>query len=258
MSKQPFFTLITCTRNSSQYLPQNLASVQAQKFADYEHLFVDGRSTDGTQLILANYQKKSPRARIHSATPSGIAKAMNDGITHAKGRYLLFLNSDDYLHDELVLTNLADFLARNPKLDWLYGQIQVIEENNTPVGIFPKYWFLKQSWYWLLQFINFVPHQAVCIHRDVFTRHGLYDPRLKYMMDPEYWLRIGKSTRWTYLPRLIACYRLHSRSATSSRENRQAATHEYQDVQSRHLSPHLLPLAKLIYFFLQQINRTYR
>jgi len=97
-SVTPFFSIITCTKNSAKFLNTCLESVKVQTFRDFEHIIVDGHSTDDSKQILAKYS-----INIISTLPRGIANAMNIGLGRAKGQYIYFLNSDDSFYDSSVL-----------------------------------------------------------------------------------------------------------------------------------------------------------
>jgi glycosyltransferase involved in cell wall biosynthesis len=101
MGDRPFFSIITCTFNSERFIEKNINSVLSQNFSDYEHLVIDGLSTDKTISIL---QKKfHSRLYVYSEADLGIYDAMNKGIERAKGKYLIFLNSDDAFSNFQVL-----------------------------------------------------------------------------------------------------------------------------------------------------------
>ncbi len=76
----------------------NLDSVQAQEAVSLEHLIIDGASTDGTQEWLRAYHNTKHDIRILSLPDKGIYYAMNRGIALSRGKYVIFLNSDDYFH----------------------------------------------------------------------------------------------------------------------------------------------------------------
>lgn len=78
---------------------KNLDSVQAQEGISLEHLIIDGASTDGTLEWLKSYNSSNHDIRILSKPDNGIYEAMNRGIALARGKYIIFLNSDDYFHD---------------------------------------------------------------------------------------------------------------------------------------------------------------
>ena len=78
---------------------KNLDSVQAQEDVCLEHLIIDGASTDGTVEWLREYDNVRHDIRILSQPDGGIYEAMNRGIALARGRYVIFLNTDDFFHD---------------------------------------------------------------------------------------------------------------------------------------------------------------
>lgn len=78
---------------------KNLDSVQEQKGVRLEHLIIDGNSSDGTLDWLKAYTAKNHNIRILSKADGGIYEAMNRGIALAQGKYIIFLNSDDYFHN---------------------------------------------------------------------------------------------------------------------------------------------------------------
>ena len=77
---------------------KNLDSVQAQEGVNLEHLIIDGASTDGTLEWLKAYHNTKHDIRILSLPDKGIYEAMNRGIALSRGKYVIFLGSDDYFH----------------------------------------------------------------------------------------------------------------------------------------------------------------
>ena len=107
----PDVTVVTVCFNPlkdgrQELLALNLDSVQNQTGVTVEHVIIDGASTDGTLEFLSKYENKRFDIRILSKPDSGIYDAMNRGIALAKGKYVIFLNSDDYYHrnDGLALS----------------------------------------------------------------------------------------------------------------------------------------------------------
>jgi len=236
----PFFTIITCTKNSEKYLADCLASVKTQSFRDFEHLIVDGKSTDKTLSIL----QKNHLTPI-SAPPRGIANGMNIGLSYAKGQYLYFLNSDDSFYDKDVLQQVHDYLVAHPTLDWVFGNIHETDGKRT-IGFPPKRKIFQGRHPNILKFYNYIPHQATFVKKSVFDKFGLFDEKLKSMMDPEFWLRIAKYTKWDFMPVVVANYLVRHDSQSESLSNAVDNTKEYEIVQSKYLSPLELLLAKLI------------
>lgn len=83
--------------NVGDYLHQCLDSVLSQDFVDFEVICVDDGSTDNSLDILKNYVQRDLRVKVISQTNMGPGNARNVGLKHAKGKYVLFVDSDDFL-----------------------------------------------------------------------------------------------------------------------------------------------------------------
>lgn len=239
-SLTPYFTIITCTRNSARFLKSCLDSVKSQTFTDFEHIIIDGESTDNTLKILREY-----KYNVHTAKPEGIANAMNHGLSKAKGKYIYFLNSDDSFFAKDVLHKVHDFLQSHPDLDWVFGNIHETTGSKT-IGYPPLRTIFQGSHPFLLKFYNYIPHQGSFVKRTVFDRFGQFDESLKSMMDPEYWLRIAPHTRWDYMPFTVANYLIRPDSQSENLSHAAQNTVEYEKVQAKYLNLIERILAKII------------
>lgn len=256
--KPPFFTIITCTNNSGKFLKKNIMSVAEQRFSDYEHLFVDAYSTDNTTKLIKKYKSLDSRVRLVSQPARGISNAFNVGIDNANGQYLFFLNSDDSFIDENVLGDVYNFLFQNGFPDWIYGQIRVVEETGQIVGFFPKRWIFQQSWFYLLKFFNFIPHQAVFINKKTFDKFGNFDEDLKTKMDPDLWLRIGGKTRWLFYNRVISNFLIRPGAASSGIKFKKQNIRDWQNVQKRYMNVLEFSFATLLNIVIEKLNKVRR
>ncbi|MDL1957570.1 MAG: glycosyltransferase [Candidatus Desulfofervidus auxilii] len=93
------FSIIIPTYNRANFVVEAINSVLNQTYKlPYEIIVVDDGSIDKTEKILLEYMKKEPRLKfIKHEKNKGPAAARNTGIIHSKGKYLLFLDSDDKL-----------------------------------------------------------------------------------------------------------------------------------------------------------------
>lgn len=256
------FSVITTTYNSEKFLPRTLKSVDEQTFTDFEHIIVDGFSTDATLPLVEEYSKTHHNVVLLKQPPSGISAAMNEGIRHARGEYIIHLHSDDSFVDTSVLKNVDVFLKEQP-VDWVYGMIRVVEANGHIIGEWPKRKLLQHSsksflGKYILAFYNFIPHQGVFIKKNVFERYGFFDENLTSAMDQEMWLRIRNKTTWAFYNRVISNYTLRSGSQSASFERKTHNWNNYTAVQSKHLRWHQKPFAKLVNFFVARKSGNYR
>ena len=91
------FSIVIPVYNVEQFLSDCLDSVLAQSFSDWETVCVNDGSTDGSAAILEEYAIRDRRIRIITQANGGLSAARNAGIKVAKGDYILFLDSDDWL-----------------------------------------------------------------------------------------------------------------------------------------------------------------
>src|SRR5690242_21925905 len=94
-------SIITVNFNNAAGLQRTMDSAFHQTFTDYEYVIIDGGSTDGSKDLIKNHANKL--VYWVSEKDNGVYQAMNKGIVRAKGDYLLFLNSGDYLLHERIL-----------------------------------------------------------------------------------------------------------------------------------------------------------
>lgn len=121
----PKFTIIAPVYNTEPYLPNFLDSVVNQTFKDFELILVDDGSTDKSLDICHNYAEKDNRITVLTQKNQGAGPARNNGIKNAKGEYLLFLDSDDWINTE-KLEILNNTLSSHPCDLLIFGAEEVL------------------------------------------------------------------------------------------------------------------------------------
>lgn len=238
---KPFFSIITCTRNSARYIQKNIRSVSAQTYTNFEHILIDGDSTDGTREIIDTYITHSPHTTtFYTQEPRGISHAMNKGVQVAKGTYIIHLHSDDSFYNTTVLEEVHKHISARNNPDWVYGQIHIMRDSK-PVGIFPTNTLWKttsQSYFgtYILKLYNFIPHQAVFIKRDVLEKNKYFNKTLRCHMDLDMWLRIRTNTCWSYIPTIVSNYALRDDAQSSGKRYQKDNAFEKKRVLRSHLN----------------------
>lgn len=128
----PLFSIITVTYNAAETLPRTLASVKEQTCRRFEHLIIDGRSTDATLQIAADAGIEE--MTIHSDKDNGIYDAMNKGLGMAQGDYVIFLNSGDSFHSSDTLEQIARTITDNEYPGIVYGQTDIVDIEGHRLG----------------------------------------------------------------------------------------------------------------------------
>ncbi|MDX1568972.1 MAG: glycosyltransferase family 2 protein [Xanthomonadales bacterium] len=164
-------------KNAATTLGRTLESLDRQRDACFESIIVDGLSTDSTPALINRYA--SLLSRVISEPDDGIADAMNKGIHAASGKYLLFLNADDYLWDADVLCSMQRYLDGS---EIVAGSV----------------WYGPKESGKLMRSRGFGPwtrykipfhHQGAFIRKSLFDRIGLYDTGYRIDMDYDFFLR---------------------------------------------------------------------
>lgn len=120
----PLISIITVTYNAADVVVPTIKSLNDQSFRDFEHIIVDGASSDNTLSIIREIA--SPETRILSERDNGIYFAMNKGLEMAHGKYVLFLNAGDSLHASDTLALYAEAaLESNP--DIIYADTVIVD-----------------------------------------------------------------------------------------------------------------------------------
>ncbi|WP_432201600.1 glycosyltransferase family 2 protein [Erythrobacter sp. W53] len=112
----PEVTIITPCYNAEQYLQQCIESVQSQRFRNWEHLIVDDQSNDRSREIIEGYQARDNRvALLISSDKLGASKARNLAIANAKGKYIAFLDADDWWSSDKLALQIIEMKSADAK-----------------------------------------------------------------------------------------------------------------------------------------------
>lgn len=178
-------SIITINYNNAAGLKKTLDSVATQTYTDFEHIIVDGASTDGSVDEIIAYSQ-SPIANRHKITwisepDTGIYNAMNKGIKMANGEYLLFLNSGDFLIGEDVLEKVFE---NELKADILCARCHVSDNGKVVWTSNPP----EEVTFGTLYLVG-LAHQSTFIRKSLFEQYGYYDESFRYNADIEFWYR---------------------------------------------------------------------
>lgn len=159
----PAISVITIVKNNEDLLPRAIASVLRQIFTDFEFIIVNDGSTDGTQVIIDEYADKDKRVQpFHMTQNVGRASARNTGLDKAKGNYIFFLDSDDYL-PETALMDLYN-VAEKDNVDIVYAGIKAFDHTTMA-------W---KPYHYTDDFINHEKHNfRLDEHPDLVNNHAI-------------------------------------------------------------------------------------
>lgn len=212
----PALTVVTVTYNCRSTIESTIDSVQNQHGADFNHLVIDGGSTDGTLEIV--------RAHHHIQTISepddGIYDAMNKGIRLASGDIIGFLNGDDIYQDGDVLRTVIEAFARDPQLDIVYGDLVYISADGTNRVV--RNWVTGDYYPDFFDDGKVPPHPSLFVRRSVLMDTDGFDTSFRIAADYELMFRLMKieGRRSRYIPSTFVRMRLGGASNKSLRNVR--------------------------------------
>ena len=170
MNKNLKISVITVTKNSEKFLEENIDSMNNQTYKNFEHIIIDGKSTDRTVEIIKKHKDKIDY--WVSEPDKGLYDAMNKGIEVSTGDIIGILNSDDiYFSDALKIVN--HYFSEQENLDFLFG---TVEKHKLMHGYYPD----KIKW----TFGFYTTHSVgFFIKKSSQMEIGFYDTRYKYSAD---------------------------------------------------------------------------
>lgn len=98
----PEISVVVPVYNVRDYLRKNIESILAQTFTDYELILVNDGSKDDSLSILREYEQKDPRITVIDKPNGGLSDARNAGMAIASGKYIQFIDSDDFVEPDLL------------------------------------------------------------------------------------------------------------------------------------------------------------
>lgn len=128
--ESPFFSIIVPVYNVKDYLTQCIESIISQDYEDYEILLIDDGSNDGSESLCDKFETKLSHCKVFHKANGGLSDARNVGLQEARGSYIWFIDSDDYLIDDKAFSKVADVI-REEKVDVvLFSYKKYYEQSN--------------------------------------------------------------------------------------------------------------------------------
>jgi glycosyltransferase involved in cell wall biosynthesis len=197
------FTIVTASYNYGHFIRECLESVSCQKGVSFEHLIFDGGSTDQTAEVVADF----PHAKFVQEPDEGMSDAINKGFAKAKGKWVMWLNTDDRLKPG-ALKAVLDFAKGKDETDVIYGGWDFIDKEGQYLRSMTIFPFQKS----ILCYAGcYIGSTAAFYRNSTIIGEGIHlDKSFRYVMDGEYYNRLASlGKRFTYMHALLADFRIH-------------------------------------------------
>lgn len=197
----PLVTIITVVCNAADTIEVTLLSIVNQEYKNIEYIIIDGGSTDGTIDIIKKYDDKI--SFWISEPDNGIYDAMNKGVAHSNGKWILNINAGD-----LLLKVPVEYLQSVESQNYagICGSVLLDNKN-----------ILLASYNWVLKIKNTLPHQALFYNKELL--YAGYN--LDYKVYADYSYNLGMLRRRKKVKIISDVVAMHSTDGIS--QNRDTA-----------------------------------
>lgn len=217
----PEISVIIPVYNVEKYLSRCLDSLKKQTFPNWEAVCVDDGSTDGSGAVLDSYAAEDARLKVIHQKNGGLSVARNNGLSAANGRYVYFLDSDDFMHPQLLETvhglakkygaQLVCFESYNEKKEEFKVQPVNPEKVKVKITDKPLFWYGK--------------HGRYKIHFNVWTKFYARDllegisfiPGIRYEDYPHTFAVLSKNPHTVITPEKLYYYSFNGNSISNEK-----------------------------------------
>lgn len=210
-NEHPRTSVIVPARDAGRTLAETLDSLLAQSDTDWQALLIDDGSTDDTAALIQRYAQRDARFVALQGSGAGASAARNVGLSHAAGRRLLFLDSDDWIDARfLEVMNSAIDAAPGAVAAYCNYRRVMPDGSQTPARSSPH---IAQAPCEAFARSCATAIHTVVIERALISRIGGFDPSLRTCEDWDLWQRAARmGGNWVHVDRALSYYRS---SATS-------------------------------------------
>lgn len=234
MERNPSVTVLCSTYNSAKWIDGYLQSINNQLLRDFDIIFVDANSNDGSLETLKDFDfREGINAKIITCdTRIPIYQAWNIAIEMATTPYVINVNTDDRLYPAGLITYL-NYAQANPTADILYSSYVVTKdiEHTKLKGLRSSIPHHHSS---LLKECNFGPFPL--LKKSSIVEDGMFDPSFTISGDYEMWLRMSKKGRnFLNIMESLGSYYENPEGMSTNRESSHWQEHVRQDAEIRRL-----------------------
>lgn len=214
MDIEPLVSIITPVFNSEKFIPEMVNSIKSQDYSNWELILVDDCSTDSSFLLISEFSKTDSRIKYHKLSKNtGSGPARNKAIEEAKGKYIAFLDSDDYWVPNKLSVQIR--FMENNNIDFCHTSYGFWDENSNEIG---SPFFVSKN---PITYKDLLRRTEISCLTAVYNQYSIgkiFMPNLRRKQDYALWLSILKRGIKSYpLQDVLAYYRQRKGSATNNK-----------------------------------------
>ena len=214
MSENPLVSVIVVTYNRLNYLKLTIDSILSQNYQNFEIIIMgDGPQQDVFDYVIALGRKNIIYGFVqHCGYP---ARARNEGIDKAKGKYIAFCDDDDLWMPE-KLEKQIQVMTADETCGFCFTSRKSINELGKEVNRRQIVWIPKKTSIWSLIITNYISYSSVILKKEILEKHRF---SFRVVEDYHLWLRLVNHTKVIALTQKLIGYRVHSANRSNNLAN---------------------------------------
>lgn len=212
MTFNPLVTIIIPCYNQGKFMDHCLQSIVEQSYLNWECLLVNDGSTDETEIVGLKWARQDPRIKYYSKPNTGVSATRNFGLDLAQGEYIMFIDSDDFIHPNKLSTQILDLEKADISIcDYMKvseGGDELPNEYMTPFC--DEHFTLEEI------ILKWEKKLSTPIHCILFKKNKVrFVEFLKNHVDWVFWVEVFYlNSNVKYNRRILAYYRINSEAMT--------------------------------------------
>lgn len=212
MDENDLVSVIMPTYNRGYIISKAIESILVQTYSNFEFIIVDDCSSDDTETIVSDYQKRDKRIKyIKLEKNSGANVARNIGLDQAKGNYITFQDSDDISMDNRIEIELKALKKQNA--DWVFSSFKRI--NNKKEEIMPAKQIRTEELHNILLYKNLVTTQVLFAKSEIFEQIK-FDNELPRFQDWDLVIRMSEKYKGYHINQVLLHMYIQNDSITKN------------------------------------------
>ncbi len=207
---EPIITIYITNKNYGRYLENSIKSALNQNFKYKEVIVIDDGSNDNSKKIIQKYENKKLCRAIYNKKSKGLIKSSNIAIKASRGKFIIRLDADDYLHPN-ALSIFYDKIKTDSSTALVYSDYYLVDKNKNILSLEKQ--FNRSG-----SIDNDKPVLAACclIRKNAIFSVNLYDERFNRQDGYDLWYKLIKNYKLQHVSLPLFFYRRHDKNLTTN------------------------------------------